>query len=52
MIVSLTDFLYTTMSKVTVNVFGLGDGCEALDCAVGQLAPNPCYKPFLLVFTI
>ena len=25
------------------NVFGLGEVCEALACAVGQIAPNPCY---------
>jgi len=25
------------------NVFGLGEVCEALGCAVGQIAPNPCY---------
>jgi len=31
---------------IAANGFGLGDGCEALDCAVGQLAPNPCYKMY------
>jgi hypothetical protein len=25
-------------------VIGLGEVCEALACAVGQIAPNPFYK--------
>lgn len=25
------------------NGYGLGEVCEALACAVGQIAPNPCY---------
>ena len=29
---------------IAANVFGLGKVCEALACAVGQIAPNPCYK--------
>ena len=30
-------------SKMAYNVIGLGEVCEALACAVGQIAPNPCY---------
>jgi len=26
------------------NVLGLCEVCEALACAVGQIAPNPCYR--------
>jgi hypothetical protein len=32
------------------NGFGLGEVCEALACAVGQIAPNPCYTLFVLIF--
>jgi len=34
------------MVALAHNVIGLGEVCEALACAVGQIAPNPCYKPF------
>ena len=29
--------------KLAPNGFGLGEVCEALACAVGQIALNPCY---------
>jgi hypothetical protein len=29
---------------ISYNGFGLGEVCEALACAVGQIAPNPCYR--------
>jgi hypothetical protein len=35
---------------MTTNVIGLGEVCEALACAVGQIAPNPCYTLFVLIF--
>jgi len=39
------------MSKgIAANVIGLGEVCEALACAVGQIAPNPCYTLFVLIF--
>jgi hypothetical protein len=37
--------------KIAYNGFGLGEVCEALACAVGQIAPNPCYvSGFILIF--
>jgi len=35
---------------ISTNGFGLGEVCEALACAVGQIAPNPCYTMFVLIF--
>ena len=32
------------------NGFGLGEVCEALDCVVGQIAPNPCYMKCRLIY--
>lgn len=37
--------------EAAANGIGLGEVCEALACAVGQIAPNPCYvSGFILIF--
>jgi hypothetical protein len=35
--------IFNMFHVIVYNVFGLGEVCEALACAVGQIAPNPCY---------
>ncbi len=37
------------IADITANVFGLGEVCEALACAVWQIAPNPCYMKCRLI---
>jgi len=40
----------TEVVALATNGIGLGEVCEALACAVGQIAPNPCYTLFVLIF--